>query len=177
MDENGEETMQPAEVVVLAAWTPNSVRLLLLSGIGEPYDPVTAKGTLGKNLTHQVTSGGAGMLVFKERLNLFMGSGAVGYGISDLEGDLKQEVPEKILRGGAFLRGAATGEGPAASFGRVPEGKFRATGARPGRRLRFNIGTESVQAWRCEGSILPTGKTSWTWIPPTLTNGVILCCG
>jgi len=123
MDESGEETLQPADVVVLSAWTPNSVRLLLLSDIGERYDPVTAKGTLGKNLTHQVNSGGAGMLVFKERLNLFMGSGAVGYGISDLEGDLKQEVPEKILRGGAFLRGAATGEGPAGSFGRVPPGE------------------------------------------------------
>ena len=123
MDESGEETLQPADVVVLSAWTPNSVRLLLLSDIGERYDPVTAKGTLGKNLTHQVNSGGAGMLVFKERLNLFMGSSAVGYGISDLEGDLKQEVPEKILRGGAFLRGAATGEGPAGSFGRVPPGE------------------------------------------------------
>ncbi len=122
MDENGEETFQPAEVVVLSAWTPNSVRLLLLSGIGDPYDPVTAKGTLGKNLTHQVTSGAMGMLVFKERLNLFMGSGAVGYGIADLDGDLKQEVPENILRGGAFLRGAATGEGPAGSFGRIPKG-------------------------------------------------------
>jgi gluconate 2-dehydrogenase alpha chain len=122
MDENGEETFQPAEVVVLSAWTPNSVRLLLLSNIGEKYDPVTAKGTLGKNLTHQVTSGALGALVFKERLNLFMGSGAVGYGISDLDGDLKQEVPEKILRGGAFLRGAATGEGPTGSFGRMPRG-------------------------------------------------------
>ena len=123
MDENGEETFQPAEVVVLSAWTPNSVRLLLLSDIGEKYDPVTAKGTLGKNLTHQVTSGGAGMLVFKERLNLFMGSGAVGYGISDLDGDLKHDVPEKILRGGTFLRGAAPGEGPAGSFGRIPRGE------------------------------------------------------
>ena len=122
MDENGEETFQPAEVVVLSAWTPNSVRLLLLSDIGEKYDPVTAKGTLGKNLTHQVTSGASGMLVFKERLNLFMGSGAVGYGIADLDGDIRQEVPEKILRGGTFLRGAATGEGPAGSFGRIPKG-------------------------------------------------------
>ena len=60
------------------------------------------------------------MLVFKERLNLFMGSGAVGYGIADLEGDIKGEVPEKILRGGAFLRGASTGEAPAGSFGRIP---------------------------------------------------------
>jgi gluconate 2-dehydrogenase alpha chain len=121
MDENGEETFQPAEVVVLSAWTPNSVRLLLLSDIGEKYNPVTAKGTLGKNLTHQVTSGASGMLVFRERLNLFMGSGAVGYGISDFDGDMKEEVPEKILRGGAFLRGAATGEGPAGSFGRIPK--------------------------------------------------------
>jgi gluconate 2-dehydrogenase alpha chain len=119
MDENGEETIQPAEVVVLAAWTPNSVRLLLLSEIGEPYNPVTAQGTLGKNLTHQVTSGGAGMLVFKERLNLFMGSGAVGYGIADFDGDLK-ESPEQLLRGGLFLRGAAPSEGPIASFGRIP---------------------------------------------------------
>jgi gluconate 2-dehydrogenase alpha chain len=123
MDENGEETMQPAEVVVLSAWTPNSVRLLLLSAIGEPYNPVTAKGTLGKNLTHQVTSGGAGMLVFKERLNLFMGSGAVGYGIADFDGDLKEETAEKVLRGGLFLRGAAASQGPVASFGRIPGGE------------------------------------------------------
>ena len=146
MDENGEETMQPAEVVVLSAWTPNSVRLLLLSEIGEPYDPVTAKGTLGKNLTHQVTSGGAGMLVFKERLNLFMGSGAVGYGIADLDGDLKEEAPEKVLRGGLFLRGAAA-ERRAGCFvwADSAEEKPHATGARPGKRLRSTIGTESAR--------------------------------
>jgi gluconate 2-dehydrogenase alpha chain len=94
-----------------------------LSQIGEPYDPVTAKGTLGKNLTHQVTSGGAGMLVFNQRLNLFMGSGAVGYGIADFDGDLKEEPPEKVLRGGLFLRGAAASEGPITSFGRIPRGE------------------------------------------------------
>jgi gluconate 2-dehydrogenase alpha chain len=123
MDENGEETLQPAELVVLSAWTPNSIRLLLLSEIGEPYHPGTGTGTLGKNLTHQVTSGAAGMLVFKERLNLFMGSGAVGWGIADLDGDLKEEPPEKVLRGGLFLRGAAASIGPVASFGRIPRGE------------------------------------------------------
>jgi gluconate 2-dehydrogenase alpha chain len=123
MDENGEETMQPADLVVLSAWTPNSVRLLLLSEIGEPYNPLTGQGTLGRNLTHQVTSGGAGMLVFKERLNLFMGSGAVGYGLADFDGDLKEEPPEKVLRGGLFLRGAAASQGPVTSFGRIPPGE------------------------------------------------------
>ncbi len=121
MDENGEATMQPADVVVLSAWTPNSVRLLLLSKIGEPYDPVTAKGTLGKNLTHQVTSAAPGMLVFDQRLNLFMGSGAVGPGIADFDGDLKEEPPEKLLRGGLFIRGSASGQGPVVSFGRIPQ--------------------------------------------------------
>jgi gluconate 2-dehydrogenase alpha chain len=121
MDENGEETMQPADVVVLSAWTPNSVRLLLLSKIGEPYDPVTAKGTLGKNLTHQVTSAAPGMLVFDQRLNLFMGSGAVGPGIADFDGDLKEEPPEKLLRGGLFIRGSASSQGPVVSFGRIPQ--------------------------------------------------------
>ena len=125
MDENGEEIMQPASVVVLSAWTPHNVRLLLLSNIGERYDAETGKGSLGKNLTHQVTSGAQGMLIFKEYLNLFMSAGSVGYGISDLEGDLREEVPEKILRGGAFLRGASTGEGPVLTFGHVPPGEVK----------------------------------------------------
>ncbi len=125
MDENGEEVMQPANVVVLSAWTPHNVRLLLLSGIGTPYNPVSGKGTLGKNLTHQVTSGGLGMLLFKERLNLFMGAGSVGYGIGDLDGDLKELPPEGVLRGGAFLRGASIGETPVGSFGRVPHGQVK----------------------------------------------------
>ena len=125
MDEHGEETLQPASVVVLSAWTPNSVRLLCLSKIGEPYDPVTGKGTLGKNLTHQVTSGGQGMLIFNEHLNLFMSSGAVGYGISDFDGDVKEDNPEKVLRGGTMLRGAAVGEMPCNSFGHVPRGETK----------------------------------------------------
>ena len=35
----GEEYEQPADVVVLAAFTMTNTRLLLLDGIGTPYDP------------------------------------------------------------------------------------------------------------------------------------------
>ena len=149
MDENGEETMQPAEVVVLSAWTPNSVRLLLLSDIGEKYDPVTAKGTLGKNLTHQVTSGAAGMLVFKERLNLFMGSGAVGYGISDLRWRYQRGGSGKNFawRNLPARRSDRRRAQPVRSAG-FREAKLRATGARRGRRLRLTIGTGSARASR-----------------------------
>ena len=56
IDASGEEVFQPAELVFLASWTLNNTRLLLLSGIGEPYNAQTGKGTLGRNLTHQVCS-------------------------------------------------------------------------------------------------------------------------
>jgi gluconate 2-dehydrogenase alpha chain len=123
MDENGEETMQPAELVVVAAWTPNSVRLLYLSGIGDPYDPATGKGTLGMNLTHQMGTGGGGMLVYEEPLNLFMTTSSLAYGASDLEGDLPEDVPEGVLRGGTFVGGAVQGYSPVSAFGRIPAGE------------------------------------------------------
>ena len=40
----GEEYEQPADVVVLAAFTMTNTRLLLLGGIGTPYDPATRRG-------------------------------------------------------------------------------------------------------------------------------------
>src|ERR1700693_4280925 len=53
--ESGQEFFQPADVVVLASWTLNNTRLLLLSGVGEPYNPSTGTGTVGRSLTHQVS--------------------------------------------------------------------------------------------------------------------------
>src|SRR5262249_5714540 len=43
-DANGEEFFQPAATVVLASFTLNNTRLLLLSKIGTPYDPAARKG-------------------------------------------------------------------------------------------------------------------------------------
>ena len=50
---SGEEIVQPADLVVLASWTLNNTRLLLLSKIGEAYDPAKREGQVGRNLTHQ----------------------------------------------------------------------------------------------------------------------------
>jgi gluconate 2-dehydrogenase alpha chain len=122
MDEKGEETMQPADLVIVAAWTPNSVRLLYLSGIGDPYDPETRKGTLGMNLTHQIGAGGGGILVHDEPLNLFMSTGAAGYAVSDLDQDLPEDVPEGVLRGGIFEGGAIQNYSAISGFGRIPPG-------------------------------------------------------
>ena len=49
----GEEYEQPATVVVLAAFTFTNNRLLLLSGIGQPYNPKTKTGVIGRNFNAQ----------------------------------------------------------------------------------------------------------------------------
>jgi gluconate 2-dehydrogenase alpha chain len=40
VDSSGEEWEQPAEIVVVAAFTFENVRLMLLSGVGKAYDPL-----------------------------------------------------------------------------------------------------------------------------------------
>src|SRR5246127_1750401 len=56
VDSSGEEFEQPADLVILSAYTIFNVQLLLLSKIGTAYDPVTNKGVVGRNFTHQTIS-------------------------------------------------------------------------------------------------------------------------
>jgi gluconate 2-dehydrogenase alpha chain len=118
VDANGEEFLQPADLVILGSWTLNNNRLLMLSGIGEPYDPATGKGTLGRNLTHQVVFAGA-FAFFEKPLNRFMGGGAVGTRISDFDGDVLDHSNLPFLRGGTFSA-SAYGAQPISGFGAVP---------------------------------------------------------
>jgi gluconate 2-dehydrogenase alpha chain len=118
IDSSGREIMQPADVVVLSSWTLNNSRLLLLSKVGDSYDPASGKGTLGKNFTHQVSHGVH--LFFDKPLNNFMGAGGMGLGLADFEGDINQSDAPGVLVGGA-IRATCGGEGPLSSFGRVPE--------------------------------------------------------
>jgi gluconate 2-dehydrogenase alpha chain len=114
----GEEFFQPAELVFLASWTLNNTRLLLLSGIGDPYESATGKGTVGRNLTHQV-SFGAVRAFFPKPLNRFMGSGSAGIAMSDFDGDRFDHSKIPFLRGG-MLWAASLGYRPIANFGFVP---------------------------------------------------------
>ena len=83
--QTGEEFIQPAEVVVLTSYVMNNTKLLMVSGIGEMYNPETGKGTLGKNYAYQVLPGATGF--FEEQMNVFMGAGALGMTIDDFNGD------------------------------------------------------------------------------------------
>jgi len=102
VDLTGQEFFQPADLVFLASWTLNNTRLLLLSKLGEPFDPATGRGTVGRNLTHQVMLNAA-TAFFEKPLNRFMGSGASGMMFNDLDGDVFDHTNVPFLRGGAFL--------------------------------------------------------------------------
>ncbi len=71
---NGEEFEQPANMVLLCAYGLNNVHMLLLSGIGKPYDPVSQTGVVGKNYCYQ--TGASARLFFENRnFNPFMAAG------------------------------------------------------------------------------------------------------
>src|SRR6267143_4711253 len=118
VDATGEEVFQPASLLFLSSWTFNNTRLLLLSGIGESYDPSTGRGTVGINLTHQIATNAA-TAFFDQPLNRFMGSGSAAMFISDFDGDVFDRGTLPFLRGGT-LGARGYGFQPIANFGVVP---------------------------------------------------------
>lgn len=99
VDTNGEEWEQPADIVLLCAFQLFNVRLLLLSGIGTPYDPKTGQGVIGRNYSYQVTSAVNGFWEDKE-FNPFIASGAIGMTIDDYNGDNFDHGPLGFVGGG-----------------------------------------------------------------------------
>jgi len=116
MDSNGDDVFQPADLVFLASWTLNNTRLLLLSKIGDPYDPESGKGLVGSHLTHQV-SVPAATLFFEKPLNAFMGAGSAGIAIPDFDAHDHKDLD--FVSGGALYT-VCYGTRPIANFGVVP---------------------------------------------------------
>jgi len=86
VDSSDEEFFQPADMVLLCAYGLHNVRLMLLSGIGKPYDPSSGEGVVGRNYCYQTN---AGMQVFfdDKNFNPFIASGALGQTVDDFNGD------------------------------------------------------------------------------------------
>lgn len=95
---SGEEFIQPANAVVLTSYVFNNAKLLMVSNIGERYDPATGKGTLGRNYCYQILPGAAGF--FDEQYNTFMGAGALGMSIDDYNGDNFDHSDLDFIHGG-----------------------------------------------------------------------------
>jgi gluconate 2-dehydrogenase alpha chain len=109
VDIHGEEFEQPAELVILCAYATHNVRLLLVSGIGKPYDPHSGKGVVGRNYAYQMTS--SVDVFLDENLNPFMGAGALGQGVDEFNGDNFDHGPHGFI-GGGYIALWTTGARP-----------------------------------------------------------------
>ncbi|HET7848202.1 MAG TPA: GMC family oxidoreductase [Pseudolabrys sp.] len=86
VDTQGDEWEQPAEIVILCAFAQHNPWLMMLSGIGQRYNPQTGEGALGKNYAYQIVS--SVNAFFNDKImNPFVGAGALGIGIDEYNGD------------------------------------------------------------------------------------------
>ena len=100
VDAKGREFEQPADLVILTSYAFNNTRLLLLSGIGKPYDPVSNQGVVGRNYSYQAN--GHIRLFFEDKtFNSFMGGGTAMV-IDDFNGDNFDHAGLGFV-GGAFF--------------------------------------------------------------------------
>jgi gluconate 2-dehydrogenase alpha chain len=109
VDAQGREYEQPADIVILCAYATHNVHLLLLSGIGEPYDPQSGTGVVGRGYAYQTISG---VDVFTgKNLNPFMGAGALGQAVDDFNGNNFDHGPHGFI-GGGYIALWTTGARP-----------------------------------------------------------------
>ena len=167
VDSKGEEVVQPADLVILASWTLNNTRLLLLSKIGEAYDGRSSKGQVGRNLTHQANVHGL-VFFFDRPLNRFMGSGGCGVVIRDLDGDCFDHGPLDFLRG-AYIGAYALGSRPISNFGVVPPAVKASWGA--------EWKKAAIDAFDCTASVGISGehlayRTNYLDLDPTYRDSL-----
>lgn len=111
LDAQGRETEQPADIVLLCAFSLYNVHLMLLSGIGQPYDPATKTGTIGRNYSYQNLN--RVNLFFKDdvQANGFIGNGGAGTTMDDLNGNQLDNSKTGFV-GGGIIWARQPGNGP-----------------------------------------------------------------
>ena len=123
LDKNKKEWVQPADIVILSAFQMQNVRLLLLSKIGVPYNPVTKTGVVGRAYSFQTVSGAA--IHFKdENLNQYIGAGALSSQVDDWNGDNFDHTGLGFI-GGAGILVVARGARPIGNADALPPGSPR----------------------------------------------------
>jgi gluconate 2-dehydrogenase alpha chain len=110
VDTQGQEWEQPADLVLLCAFSFFNVRLLLLSGIGKPYDHASGEGVVGRNYAYQTGSGSTGFFE-GVHFNPFAASGSLGVAADDYNSDNFDHGPLGFV-GGASLTCAYTNGRP-----------------------------------------------------------------
>ncbi|WP_397391454.1 GMC family oxidoreductase [Polynucleobacter sp.] len=121
--QTGEECFQPAKIVILAAYALNNVHLMLTSGIGKPYDPVSQKGVVGKNYAY-TTGTGATLFFSDKNFNPFMSTGGLSILVDDFNGNWNFDRSGPQFVGGATINGGMN-HGRPIQYHPVPPGTPR----------------------------------------------------
>jgi gluconate 2-dehydrogenase alpha chain len=119
LDSLGRETHQPASIVLLCAFSLYNVHLMLVSGIGTQYDPVSGKGTIGRNYSYQNLNRVS--LFFDESVqaNQFIGIGGGGTTFDDLNGNQLDNAAAGFV-GGGVIWARQPGAGPVRGITTAP---------------------------------------------------------
>jgi len=120
IDPSGREIEQPADLVIVSAYTLMNVKLLLMSrssahasGVGNDH------GLVGQNYTYQLGGGGSSGLYPGERLNSFMGNSCLASLIHDFAAD-NFDHKDLDFVGGASISSGSGENNPVSSAGGVP---------------------------------------------------------
>ncbi|MCW5294066.1 GMC family oxidoreductase [Verminephrobacter eiseniae] len=119
---SGKEYEQPADVVVLGAFTMTNNKLLMLDEIGAAYDPLTGKGVVGRNFCYQ-TNSGVGIFMKDRWINPFLASGSTGMVIDEFNNDNFDHTGLGFLGGGMIS--ASVFNGRPITARRLPPGTAR----------------------------------------------------
>lgn len=166
IDAVGREFEQPAALVVTSMFALNNMRMMLLSGIGSPYDPLSGKGVVGRNYAYQTISGVSAFFGEEVNINPFMASGAAGTVINDFAGD-NFDHSQLGFVGGAFM-GAVQSHGRPIGFHPTPPGTpawgqewKRAVIKHYNHTLNINVHGSSMSARQNFVDLDPTYRDAW----------------
>jgi gluconate 2-dehydrogenase alpha chain len=115
----GQTCEQPADVVMLGAFTMTNNKLLLMGKIGTPYDPATGKGVVGKNFCYQANSG-VSIFMKEQWFNPFLATGSTQIYLDDFNNDNFDHTGLGFFGGGGI--GASQFHGRPIGARRLPPG-------------------------------------------------------
>jgi gluconate 2-dehydrogenase alpha chain len=161
---SGEEFEQPARMVLLCAYALNNVHLMLLSGIGQPYDPVAHRGVIGKNYCYQV---GTDATLFFEgrRFNPFMASGGTNITCDDFNVNWAFDRAPAGFVGGYNISSGHNGGAPI-EYRPLPRGAAQWGKAWKAARAEWYHGAMTIGA---SGSVM-ANRYNWLDLDPTYRN-------
>jgi gluconate 2-dehydrogenase alpha chain len=96
---DGKTVQQQAALVIASTFAYNNAHLFLVSGIGQPYDPVANAGVVGRNIAYQTMSTVQMFFPPGTNTNPFIGAGGTGVALDDYNGDHYDHGPLGFVGG------------------------------------------------------------------------------